>query len=294
MKTALVLALVLAACGSDRSPAPSPAPAPGPPAPRVDAAPGPVDAPVSRFVGVLSAAESVDITPRIAGVIAKVDVGPGDAVRADQILVEMDPAQVREELRAAEAAYAAASAGSRQAAIDVEDARRKLALETSSLQSGVSPASAVEEAKIGVRRAEAALERAKSTAAAESARAQTARDHLNNTSLRAPFAGTVANRYRDAGNRVESGVPILRIVGHGRMRLRFAVPPQLLSLVPVGTAITASVETVAAPVTGTVKQVSPSIDGASGLVLVEAELDGPAETALRAGLAAWVDAPTKR
>lgn len=293
MKVVAALALAcLAGCGSDRAPAP--APAPSPPPRRVDAGTIPADAPVSRFVGVLSAAESVDITPRIAGVIAKVAVAPGDAVSADQILVEMDPAQVREELRAAEAAYGAASAGARQAAIDVEDARRKLALETSSLQSGVSPASAVEEAKIGVRRAEAALERARSTAAAESARAKTARDHLSNTSLRAPFAGTVANRYRDAGNRVESGAPILRIVGHGKMRLRFAVPPQLLALVPVGAAITASVETVAAPVAATVKQVSPSIDPASGLVLVEAELDGPGETVLRPGLAAWVDAPRTR
>ena len=287
MRLALVIAL-LGACGSDPAPAPGPAPA----APRrADAGTAPADAPIRKFVGVLSAAESVDITPRIAGVIAKVDVGPGDTVSVDQVVVEMDPVQVREELRAAQAALAAASAGSRQAAIDVEDARRKLELETTSVKVGVSATSAVDEAKIGVRRAEAALERARSNAAAESARAQTARDHLTSTSLRAPFAGTVANRFRDAGNRVESGVAILRIVGHGKMRLRFAVPPNLLSLVPVGAAVTASVDTVARPVSATVKQVSPSIDAASGLVLVEAELEGQGETALRAGLAVWVDAP---
>ncbi|MEO8699978.1 MAG: HlyD family efflux transporter periplasmic adaptor subunit, partial [Kofleriaceae bacterium] len=214
----LAVVALIAACGSE------PISVPQPVARTVDAGVVvPPDAP-TRFVGVLTAAESVDVSPRVAGLIAKVYFGPGDKVEAGELVVEMDPQQMREELRAAEAALAAAGAAARQAGVDVEDARRKVALETKAVAQGISASSVLDEARLGVKRAEAAYQRAQSAAAAERARAQTARDHVNNTGLRAPFAGTVAARYRDAGNRVESGSPIMRIVGHGKMRLRFAVP----------------------------------------------------------------------
>jgi len=280
----LAIAACLAACSSD----PQPGPIPGV-VPRDAGVVTTVDAPPARFIGVLTAAESVDIAPRIAGMIAKVHVGAGDAVESGQIVAEMDPAQMRDELRAAEAALAAATAASRQAGVDVEDARRKLALETRAVAQGVSPTQNLEEARLGVKRAEAAQQRARSNQTAESVRAQTAKDHVNDTDLRAPFAGTVAMRYRDAGNRVEGGAPIVKIVGRGSMRLRFAVPPQLASLVPVGGRVTATVETIATPVVATIKQVSPGLDPASGMILVEAELPNTGGIGeLRPGLAAWV------
>jgi hypothetical protein len=52
--------------------------------------------------------------------------------------------------------------------------------------------------------------------------------------------------------------------------------------------VTAKVETIAATVTAAVKQVSPTIDAASGMVIVEAQLDDAAVGELRSGLAARV------
>jgi RND family efflux transporter MFP subunit len=281
------LLLLLAACGGDPTPQAPPRPV------HADARlAATADASPQRFTGVLSAAEVVDITPRVAGVIAKVTVGAGDRVEAGQIVAEMDPMQLREELRAAEAALAAASAATRQAAVDVEDARRKLVLETKAVASGVSAQTQLDEARLGVKRAEAAVERAHSSQAAEAARAQNAKDQLTNSGLKAPFAGTVEKRYRDAGNRVEAGQPIVRIVGHGKMRLRFAVPPELVKRVPVGAAVTATIDTIAHSIPATVKQVSPAVDPASGLILVEAELND-AQAELRTGLAAWVEPPSR-
>ncbi|MCX5742059.1 MAG: biotin/lipoyl-binding protein, partial [Proteobacteria bacterium] len=65
------------------------------------------DAAPIRLIGVLTAAESVDIAPRVAGVILKVNVAAGDPIVAGQVIVEMDPMQLQEELRAAEAALGA-------------------------------------------------------------------------------------------------------------------------------------------------------------------------------------------
>ena len=256
------------------------------PKPR-DAGAAQPDAPL-RMVGVVTSAESVDITPRIAGVISKVSVAAGDVVEKDQVIAEMDPATLQEELRAAQAAVGAANAARRQAEVDVEDAKRTIKSETTAVAQGVSPTNALDDAKFKLRRAEAALEKASSALAAEASRAQTAKDHVTETALRAPFAGTVAQRMRDAGNRIEAGQPIVRIVSTGGMRLRFAVPPELAKLATVGAKVNATIDTIAAPIAATVKQVTPSLDAASGMIIVEAQFPTDASNQLRPGLAAWV------
>ena len=236
------------------------------PSPARDAAP--VDSRPTRFIGVLTAAQTVSIVPRVAGLLSKVHVGVGDEVVDDEVVAEMDPVQMQEELRAAQAALAAASSAVTRALVDVEDARRKLALETKAVEQGVSPTQNVEEARLNVKRTEAVAQQARSAKNVEAARVQTVKANVTDTQLRAPFAGTVAQRYRDAGNRVEAGQPIVKIVGHGSMRLRFGVSPRLAKAFPVGTKVTATIDTIPTPVPATIKQVTPAIDPASGLILV--------------------------
>lgn len=242
------------------------------------------------YVGVIAASESVDIAPRFEGVVAKVLVRVGDPVAAGQIVAEMDPRSMQEEQRAAEAALGAAQAAYRQAAVDLEDAKRKRALEQHGVEQGVTAATVLEEAKLAVKRFEAALEKARSTVAAETSHLQTARTHVTDTALRAPTNGTVAIRFRDDGATVAAGAPILRIVEKGELRLRFAVAPERAHDFGANTKLAARIDTIAAPVTAIVRQVAPTIDPASGMIIVEAELAPESEVAaeLRPGLAAWV------
>jgi RND family efflux transporter MFP subunit len=282
--SALVL-LALVACGEERREA-VPIDEPVGSSRVVAATPPPSGSDV--YTGVLVAAESVDIAPRAAGVIVRVDVAAGDSVVIGQVVAEMDPVQFREELRTAQAALGASQAAYSQAVVGIEDAKRKLAIEIKAVADGVSPTIARDDAAFALRRAEAAAQQAASTEAADASRVQTAKDHLGDVQLRAPFDGTVALRYRDAGNRVDSGAPVVRVVGTGRMRLRFAVPPERARTVASGARVTARVETISTPVTAAVRQVSPTIDAASGMVIVEAQLDDAAVGELRSGLAARV------
>jgi RND family efflux transporter MFP subunit len=244
------------------------------------------------FVGVITAADVVDVASRFDGVVAAVHVRAGDKVAAGQILVELDPRPMREQLSAAMAALAAAKAARRQADIDVEDAKRRVGVETKAVNEGVSPRVTLEEAQFAVKRAEAAAQRAASTAAAEGSRVQTARDHLADMSLRAKSDGVVAMRFKDPGATVTAGAPIVRVVGQQEPRLRFAVPPDEARAVTVGAEVTATIETIAAPVTAIVRQVSPTLDPASGMIIVEAELaPGSPTTELRPGLPATVALP---
>lgn len=285
----LALALVAGCADDDIGPGAGPPP---PPVAHKDAGVSDAAGP-ARYVGVIAASESIDVAPLVAGRIASVAVRPGDQVKAGDVVAEMDPRSMQEELRAAQAAVGAAQAAYRQAAVDVEDARRKLALEKKAVADGVSARDAYDQAVIGLKRASAAADRAAATAAAERSRLETARDHVGNTKLLATFDGIVQLRLRDPGATVQAGEPIVRILGRAELRLRFAIPAERAKTLAIGTAVSATVDGVAAPVPAMVTQVSPAVDQASGLILIEAELaaDAVVVAQLRPSLAAWVRLP---
>lgn len=287
MSRGALFALLLAACSDPLQPAQQPQPTHvgSAKAAANDAAAAP------SFVGVVTAAESVDIAPRFQGVVATVLVKTGDYVKKDQVIAEMDRKSMQEEVRAAEAAYGAAVAAARQADVDVEDAKRKLALETKMVADGVSPRVNLDEAQLALKRSQAAAQKSQSGVGQESSHVQTARDHLADLALRAPSEGTVAMRFKDPGATVPAGAAIVRIVGHGGLHLRFAAPPERARGLQLGTSVKATVDTVTTPVIAVIRQISPTVDASSGMIVVEAELVdeeiGDAK-GLRPGLAARV------
>jgi multidrug efflux pump subunit AcrA (membrane-fusion protein) len=75
----------------------------------------------------------------------------------------------------------------------------------------------------------------------------------------------------------------MRIVGTVR-------PADRSEELPVGAAVSARMETFSAPVSATIDSISPRLDQATGRIVIDAKLAN-VEGGLRAGLAAWVDAP---
>jgi RND family efflux transporter MFP subunit len=283
------LLFLLAACSGDRHAA----------TPPIDAEPiahVTKDAGVSsdagppRYIGVITASELVDVAPPFDGVLSNVLVRAGDHVTANQVVAEMDPAPLRDEAQAAEAALSAAGASLRQAEVNVEDAKHQLDIEKASVAAGTSPQSALDTAALGLKRAQAAQQQAASSVAAERARTQTAHDRLDKTELRAPFAGTVGERYRDPGSTIAGGTAVVRVVGQGDLLLRFAAPPDVAAPLVPGMKVTAEIDNVADPVPATIRHITPGIDSATGMVIIEAELatDPKLTSALRPGTGAKV------
>jgi membrane fusion protein (multidrug efflux system) len=288
----LLIVLAAAGCGKDAAPS-GPAPTPGP-AIVVhvgDAGVAGDAAPSKGWIGVIAAAQLVDVAPQLPGVIAQVKVRPGDTVKAGDVLVEMDPTSMQDQLRAAQASVSAAQAAYTQAIVDVQDAKRRLKLETQAVKDGVSPRQNVEEARLSVKRNQAAAEHAAATVAAERARLDSARAHVADTALKATFDGTVSNRFHDDGATVQAGEPIVRIVRQEGLRLKFAVPPDSARALAIDAPVVATVDTVAAPVPAVIRQISPALDPASQLIFVEAEPTVPLAPGLRPGLGAWVRTP---
>jgi multidrug resistance efflux pump len=94
-----------------------------------------------------------------------------------------------------QAALKAASSAVKGAMVEVEGAQRKLEVETEGFKKGISTAQEVAEAELNLKRMKAILEQKRSARNVEDARVQTVRANVTDTRLRAPFAGTIAQRY---------------------------------------------------------------------------------------------------
>jgi macrolide-specific efflux system membrane fusion protein len=288
----LLACVLLAGCASGGATSAPGAASNAPAAKKQDA--GPADAPVPSkgYVGVIAPAQMMDVAPLAAGRIATVNVRAGDEVKAGDVVAEMDPSSMEEELRAAQADLAAAQASYRSAAVAVEAARHNLSVEKKAFAAGVSPRQNVEKAEVDLKQAIAEADRQAANAASARSRVDTAKDHVGNTKLEAKFDGFVQIRFHDSGATVQPGQAIVRILGKTDLRLRFAVPPERKALA-ADTKITATVDTVTGTVPAVVRSVSPAVDPASGMFIVEAELtaDPSIVSQLRPGLAAWVALP---
>jgi multidrug efflux pump subunit AcrA (membrane-fusion protein) len=203
------------------------------------------------FVGVLLAGESVDIEPRSEGRIDEVLVKPGDRVLRGAPIARLDVRAIVHQLAIARAALAGASH---------RYTRRRLVPE------------AVPAEEIDTARLEVAQERAKVAILAEASR---------EAMVPAPFEGTVAERYLSAGALAGPGKPIIRLLGAGPPRVRFAVPEANAAAVSVGAPVT--IEVGQSQVRATVSDRNPEVDVAAGMLYGTAMLEDPATVALPAG-----------
>jgi len=121
----------------------------------------------AAYSGDVQATSTVEVVARIPGVVAEVLVGDGDRVQAGQMLVRLDPRELRYDLQRAAAARDAQAVQVRQAEanlrtlrVQVEQARAALQVQQARLHQLLagSPPEQVRQAEEQVRQAQASLE----------------------------------------------------------------------------------------------------------------------------------------
>jgi membrane fusion protein (multidrug efflux system) len=105
------------------------------------------------------------------------------------------------------------------------------------------------------------------------ARVTLARKALGDTTVRAPFAGIVAERKVSVGDFVTTGTRVVTVVRVSPLRLALTVPEQLVSRVSPGQAVQVRVDAYPGRTfAGTVKHVSPALRADQRALTVEAIL----------------------
>lgn len=281
-------AVVIAVACGDRSPPPRPDRSAAALAPRIDSDDDDDTASADDYIAVVIPGRSVDVAPTTAGVLRSVLVRPGDLVVAGQPLAVIDARSVHEDLAIGAAELRRQNAAVERARIDAQEAQTRLAELERLAKSGHAASSEVVDARFAVRRANAAVTQGK--AAVGESRGRIARwgRQLDETSVLAPFSGSIAARYLDDGVVASTSSPIVRVIADERW-LRVAVPQNDAARLVPGTILRAHLDSDTVSRTATVRHTAPELDAASGMFLVEAELDADDATPWPVGAAVFVD-----
>lgn len=178
----------------------------------VDAVQSRAISPALFGIGTVEARYTSKIGPTVAGRVKRIDVNVGDAVKAGQVLGEMDPVDFDDRVRSQDAAFKRSEATLREA-----QARQVYARTQDHRYSKLVSSRTVSEEAAALKRQERQIADAVvSEARQELERTRSDRDALvaqrNNLRLTAPMDGVVFVRDADPGTTVVAGQPVVEII----------------------------------------------------------------------------------
>ncbi len=160
-----------------------------------------------EFSGRIEAAESVELRPRVGGVIDRVHFSDGALVSRGQLLFSVDPRPFAAEVARLESQLGAARARAELATAELARAQKLLDVKAVSRQEVDQLASGTRTSASDIAAAEAAL--------------RVARLNLEFTAVRAPIAGRISRAHVTAGNLVNDQTVLSSIVGVARVHAYF-------------------------------------------------------------------------
>ena len=253
--------------------------------------------PIARFIrvtGTLTAEEQADVAAETAGRVIATPVERGTAVAQGAALVKLSPIETEASLKEAEANASqieARLALGDNGAYDVTkvpevlNARANYDLATAEfgrieklLAERVVSQSEYDQRKTQVEAARQQYESAKNASEqqyqalqASRARVTLARKAVEDTTVRAPFAGLVAQRMVSTGDYVTRGMKVAEVVRITPLRIELTVPEQFVASVGVGQPVSFSVDAFQGRTfEGKVRFVSPALRAEQRALTVEA------------------------
>ncbi len=212
-----------------------------------------------RLPGVTRAARRAELGFSLAARLASRPVEVGDRVRAGQILAGLDDREATIAARGAEAAVAELEIRAAQAERDLDRVQRLVD----------ARAATTEE-----------LERTAATSAALHAALDAARARLDDTRrlvdesvLRAPFAGTITAANVEPGEWVAPGRTVVEIAGEGAVEVVVQAPETVYHRIVGGQPVTVELPLLGVTTTGRVSEVASAASGPVALFPVEITVD---------------------
>lgn len=156
-----------------------------------------------RFVGRVDAAQTVDMSFQVPGLLAAFKVLEGQEIEAGSALASLDPEDYALAVREAEV----------QLNIAQQDLQRKQSLLK---DKGIS---------------ESSVDDARALRDLRQVRLEQAIENLEDTKLQAPFQGYVSKRFVDANVNIAAGQPVLRLLDLNTLNVVASIPEDLVATV---------------------------------------------------------------
>jgi RND family efflux transporter MFP subunit len=239
-----------------------------------------------RFSGITRAAQRARLSFSIGARLAARPVEVGDQVKRGQVLARLDDSEVRNGLATARATLAEAEARRGQMGRDVERVEKLHAAKAATAEE-------LEKTRTG-------LESLVAAADAAGARVREVERLVGETSLRAPYDGTITEVLAEPGELVGPGRPIFILSGEGDTEVQLEVPESLLGQLLPGAPVPVKVSMLGdRAVNGQIRSLGRSAAGPGQLFPVVVSLDpaagvpagATAELAFRVGESAALAVP---
>ena len=189
---------------------------------------------VQRLTGTVRAENQVTLTPEITARVEQVFVENGDQVSKGQALVKLDDVQIREQLKQAEANLQINKARLKQAQARYNQLnsnyKRQKQLAEKQLVSNME----MESLEAQMSSAEADIELAKAQVNQSRSSVEEQQNRLNQTTVRAPVAGTVGQRNAQAGMLVNPNTQLFTVGDLDKLRVEVVLTEKMLSYLEVG------------------------------------------------------------
>ncbi|MBC7702405.1 MAG: efflux RND transporter periplasmic adaptor subunit [Rhodoferax sp.] len=178
--------------------------------------------------GTIQPTRAINIGSELSGTVRKVNVDVNDHIKKGQVMVELDPAKLRDQILRSTATVAAATAKVAQTMATVHEARASLARfeEVAELSGGKVPSRAeLDTARATLERAVADEASARAGVADAKAALSTDQINLSKSSISAPDDGVVLTRNVEPGNAVAASLQAVTLftVAEDLARLRLWV-----------------------------------------------------------------------
>lgn len=211
------------------------------------------------LTGTVTARDHASLSSRVSGLVSAVHVTAGDRVDKGALLVSLDPTLERLALMEAKAASAEGRAALAEAQRRRAEARRL------GPQKGIAE-SEIRAVEAEVVIAEAKLERLR---AAERYKVELVARH----DVFAPFAGVVTRRLAEEGEWVNTGTPVVELVGTQNLRLDLRVPQEHFPYIDADTRVSVRLDAMPSrPIEGRISAKVPLSDTGSRTFLLRVRL----------------------
>jgi RND family efflux transporter MFP subunit len=208
---------------------------------------------MEEIVGTVRAKRRATLEAKVSGRIERLEVFPGQQVKAGQLLAQLDVREV-------------------QARLDQANAMRQQAEGDLKRYSALLQQQAVTQAEFD------AIQARQRVAQATAVEMETMLDHAR---VVAPFDGVITRKLADVGDLAAPGKPLLEMEDPAALRLDADVPEALISRIEHGTAMPVRIASLPDDLQGVVSEMAPSADPGSRTFQVKYDL--PAVPGLRAG-----------
>jgi RND family efflux transporter MFP subunit len=249
--------------------------------------------------GTLAADEQATVSFKVAGRLDQLRIDLGTPVRKGQVIAQLETQDFNSRVNQAEAALQQARARLglsptgdtdninientsvvRQARALLEEAKQNLERTQQLVKEGVQPRAELDRVesayKVADSRYQDGIEEVRNRQALllqRRAELQSAKQQLAETTLYAPFDGSVRERRANLGEFLSAGTPVATIVRMHPLRLRIEVPERDAQGIRVGQPVRVTVEGDFEQAAGRVARISPAIQEQSRTLIIESEVD---------------------